>query len=148
MYIRLSERVRAVRVHQILMIKINWKLPFFALALCVISFAAASDVRAQSDDDDEAGGYIAIRTTDPRATAAAAFAVGERSKSTGAKVSVVSIRSAKSQVVAGVNYQLCMLVSVKEPNAEAYQELVVAVVYQNLQQKYSLSSWTEADECP
>lgn len=108
---------------------------------------AATDARAQSDDDDEAGGYIAIRTTDPRAKAAADFAVGSRSKSTGSAITLVSIKSAKTQVVAGANYQLCMLVSVKKPNAEAVRQFVVAVVYQNLQEKYQLTSWTVTDDC-
>lgn len=129
------------------MIKFNWKLTFFALLFCIVSFAA-TDTRAQSDDDDEAGGYVAIRTTDPRAKAAAAFAVGERSKSTRSTITLVSINSAKSQVVAGTNYELCMLVSIQKPNTEAVRQFVVAVVYQNLQEKYQLTSWIAGDECP
>ncbi|MBW8882977.1 MAG: hypothetical protein JF615_16600 [Asticcacaulis sp.] len=59
-----------------------------------------------------------------------------------------SVKSIKSQVVAGTNYELCL--RVRTPGHEASwirQRLVKAVVWQHLDQTMELTSWNEVQEC-
>jgi uncharacterized lipoprotein NlpE involved in copper resistance len=84
-----------------------------------------------------AGAYRAIPGGDSGAVAAADFAVGEEQRRSSQAVSLVSIAQAQSQVVAGMNYKLCLKVKTDGQLKEAS-----AVVYRNLQQQYSLTSWS------
>lgn len=86
------------------------------------------------------GGYKEIPGDNPDAVAAANFAVGEQGQKQGASVSLVSIERAESQVVAGVNYRLCLKVETDDETQE-----VKVVVYRNLKKEYSLTSWTEVN---
>lgn len=82
------------------------------------------------------GGYIEASTTDPEVVSAANFAVGRQRRKRGARASLVSIERAETQVVAGVNYRLCLRV-----RSGGRTQEVVTVVYRNLRQRYSLTSW-------
>jgi hypothetical protein len=62
--------------------------------------------------------------------------VTEESKK-GTKVSLKSISSAETQIVAGTNYKLVMVVD--EGGTEKDVEVVV---YEDLQQSMSVTSWT------
>ena len=86
-----------------------------------------------------AGGYGERPTSDPGVAAAAAFAVRERGRRTGRRVSLVEIKRAETQVVAGLNYRL--LLGVREGREG---RVVTAVVYQNLRRRLSLKSWEPA----
>lgn len=92
------------------------------------------------------GGYKEISTDDPQAQAAAEFAVAEQGKNKSITVKLVSIEHAEQQVVAGMNYRLCLKVEIEGEgdDADTVQEAKV-VVYRNLQNKYSLTSWEEED---
>ena len=110
-----------------------------ALALAfVIPCAAAHASPAQ--DAPVAGGYSERPTSDRGVAAAARFAVRERGRRTGRRVTLLSVRRAETQVVAGLNYRL--LLRVREGRAAARD--AVAVVYQNLRQRLSLESWEPA----
>ena len=59
-----------------------------------------------------------------------------------------SVKSMKSQVVAGTNYELCL--RVRTPGHESNwirQRLVKAVVWEHLDQTMELTSWNEVDTC-
>ena len=92
------------------------------------------------------GGYKEIDKDDAEAQAAAEFAVAEQAKKQDTTIKLVSVEHAESQVVAGINYKLCLKVEVedKENNVDATEEVQV-VVYRNLQKAYSLTSWQQAD---
>lgn len=109
-----------------------------AALLLVILCAAAHDTSAQ--DAPIAGGYGERPTSDTGVAAAARFAARERGRRTGRRVTLLAVRRAETQVVAGLNYRL--LLSVREGRAAARD--VVAVVYQNLRQRLSLESWEPA----
>src|SRR5215204_3504310 len=113
--------------------------------LLVLAFlilgASASAVSAQ--DAPVAGGYSERPAKDPGVAAAAAFAVRERGRQTGRRVTLLSIRRAETQVVAGLNYRL--LLNVKEGRETRN---VTAVVYQNLSRRLSLTSWEPAPAGP
>ncbi|PYS21713.1 MAG: hypothetical protein DMF72_16300 [Acidobacteria bacterium] len=98
---------------------------------------------AQARQEQIAGGYSETANSDPDALAAARFAIKNEAQKLRALVSLRSIKRAEVQVVAGLNYRLCMTVRIKRKT-----QLVTAVVYKNLKQKYSLTSWTAGCEKP
>jgi len=108
-----------------------------ALAFVILGAAAPASA---AQDAPVAGGYSERPVSDPGVAAAAAFAVRERGRRTGRRVTFLQIRRAETQVVAGLNYRL--LLSVRENRKERD---VTAVVYQNLRQRLSLESWEPAD---
>jgi Aspartic acid proteinase inhibitor len=87
-----------------------------------------------------AGGYGSADVKDPQVIAAAKFAVGAQNtklKRTGARAyTLLEISKAEMQVVAGLNFHVC--IKTKLGTGIRSSE---AVVYQDLQQKLSLSSW-------
>lgn len=114
----------------------------FGLMLAICCIFSAISVSAQ-DDEPIVGGYSSADTDDARVVAAAKFAVGSRAKTTKRKnLKLDSIEKAEMQVVAGLNYRLCMNVG---DGGKA--QTVNAVVYQNLKQKYSLTSWDVVESC-
>lgn len=99
----------------------------FCLALVAPSLCAAQT---------PVGGYSEISKTDAAAAAAAKFAVETKSKKNVA-LKLVSIESAKKQIVAGSNFKLCLVVNANDKRQEA-----TVVVYRNLQNEFRLTSWT------
>lgn len=84
-----------------------------------------------------AGGYAETSNSDPEALAAGRFAVRREAQKTHKRITLRSIKRAEVQVVAGLNYRLCLSVRIGRKTRE-----VTVVVYKNLKQKYSLTSWT------
>ncbi len=85
-----------------------------------------------------AGGYSEAPTTDREVVAAARFAVKQKQRRRAPHLSLVAVEHAERQVVAGLNYKLCLRVKMNGKTRE-----VTTVVYQNLKQKYELTSWEE-----
>jgi len=85
------------------------------------------------------GGYKTASTSDERVVAAAEFAVGQKAEEQEG-LTLDSIEKAETQTVAGTNYRLCLKVSLEDETQE-----VKAVVFQNLKQEYSLTSWVVED---
>ena len=82
------------------------------------------------------GGYKEASKTDREVVSAARFAIKSRKRRQRGSLSLISIERAETQVVAGINYRLCLKVKMKGKTQD-----VGAVVYENLRHKYSLSSW-------
>lgn len=115
----------------------RWALGVVVLSL---AFGCASVVAAQ-----QVGGYKPADTNDQQVVAAAEFAVNTRKEQEGGPLSLVSIKSAEQQVVAGMNYRLCLEVkAADETDAGVESQSVLTVVFQSLQRKYELKSWEEA----
>lgn len=93
------------------------------------------------------GGYKEVAADDPEVQAAAEFAASAQAKKQETTIKLISVEHAERQVVAGMNYRLCLKVEVedKDNNVDVAQEVKV-VVYRNLQKAYSLTSWEE-EEC-
>jgi hypothetical protein len=104
------------------------------IALVFGIYAAASRVSAQIT-----GGYGETAIDDAQVKEAAAVAIKAKSKKTGKKITLVKIEKAEVQVVAGLNYRICM--SVKTGHSKPVKSKVTAVVYRDLKNKYSLSKW-------
>jgi ABC-type glycerol-3-phosphate transport system substrate-binding protein len=116
------------------------------LAALGIIFGCAGSSYAQTDGPIT-GGYGTADAKDKDVIAAAKYAVKKEAKKEGAKIKFVSINKAETQVVAGLNYRLCIKVEIKEKGKKTYvTKLIQTVVYKNLDQKLSLTSWKE-DAC-
>jgi hypothetical protein len=97
--------------------------------------AAGSTNNGNTSQAPMPGGYADASTTDAGVAAAADYAATEQSKS-GKAIRIKSVERVQQQVVAGTNYRLEVVVD--EAGTERKAEVVV---YQDLQQKYSLTSW-------
>lgn len=104
------------------------------IAASLILLAFAFTVRAQ--DEPIVGGYGEMSVKSAEALRNARFAVSSRARRTGQKVSFVKLLKAEQQVVAGLNFRLCMRVTV---NGKV--RTVTAVVYQNLKRRKTLTNW-------
>ena len=98
---------------------------------------------AHAQDEPITGGYAKTNAADKNVVAAAKFAVKKRGKMRKATINLLSIKNAETQIVAGSNYKICMQVSVKSNSKKAAKQFVQVVVYRNLKNVYSLTSWTE-----
>jgi predicted fused transcriptional regulator/phosphomethylpyrimidine kinase len=90
------------------------------------------------------GGYKTAATDDERVVAAANFAVDKRVETNTEQegLTLSSVDKAETQSVQGTNYRVCMTVSLDDQSQQ-----VRAVVYQNLQGEYSLTSWEVVENC-
>ena len=112
----------------------------FAVVLFVLAIALGTlGASAQ-----RLGGYREIDKSDEGAAAAAEFAVKAQSENKEMTYKLVSVEHAESQVVAGINYRLCLKVGYhKQDDDVDTTEFVRVVVNRNLQNQHSLTSWTE-----
>jgi len=112
----------------------------FAVVLFVLAIALGT-IGASAQ---RLGGYREIDKSDEGAAAAAEFAVKAQSENKEMTYKLVSIEHAESQVVAGINYRLCLKVGYhKQDDDVDTTEFVRVVVNRNLQNQHSLTSWTE-----
>lgn len=111
-------------------------IAILSVALFVFTWSIVSAQRT--------GGYREIDKADEGAGVAAEFAVKAESEKKEMTYKLVSIEHAETQTVAGINYRLCLKVGYHKPDEDAETtESVRVVVYRNLQNQYSLTSWTE-----
>lgn len=82
------------------------------------------------------GGYSAVGVDDLDVVAAANFAISEESKS-GESLRLIAISSAQAQVVAGRNFRVVLSI-----DKSGVTKMAEAVVYLDLAQNLSLTSWT------
>jgi hypothetical protein len=116
--------------------------PVTVVIAVVFALISAVVVSAQKTGD-----YREIDKADEGAVAAAEFAVKDQSEKKELTYKLVSVAKAETQVVAGINYRLCLKISYRKQNEDAdTTEFVRVVVFRSLQKEYSLTSWTE-EEC-
>ena len=109
------------------------------MAAATIALSCSAIVWAQ-----RTGGYREIDKADEGAVAAAEFAVKQESEKKEITYKLVEIEHAESQVVAGINYRLCLKIGYHKADDDVdTTEFVRVVVYRNLQNQYSLTNWTE-----
>ncbi len=122
-------------------IKLSILITFAAL---FVFWSGSTVCYAQEEEEPIVGGYVKADMADAQVIAAAKFAVKRRSQTQKATINLLSIKNAEVQVVAGLNYELCMQVDFKKKkNQKAVKQFVQVVVYRNLKNTYSLTSWTE-----
>jgi hypothetical protein len=116
--------------------KINLRSAIILVAVSLI-FGSVTAGLAQ-----RTGGYKEVAKDDAEVVAAAEFAVKAQGEKQEMTYNLVSVEHAEQQVVAGINYRLCLKVGHrKEGDDEDTTETVRVVVYRNLQRAYSLTSW-------
>jgi len=109
------------------------------IAAAIISLGCSAIILAQ-----RTGGYREIDKADEGAAAAAEVAVKQESEKKEITYKLVEIEHAESQVVAGINYRLCLKIGYHKADDDVdTTEFVRVVVYRNLQNQYLLTSWTE-----
>jgi hypothetical protein len=113
-------------------------MKFAISTILVLTIFAA--IQADSPQQSPiAGGYADLDKTDPEASRAARFAVAAAGRRSHTPISLIDLRKAEVQVVAGLNYRLQLSVRTK-----GKVQGVNAVVYRDLKRRYSLSSWEPA----
>lgn len=122
--------------------KNNLRIGLLLIALGLI-FGAASAANAQEMKPPIVGGYGKVSADDRAVVQAANFAVKTEAKKSKAKIRLVRIKNAEQQVVAGMNFRVCLDVETNASGKKKTSEIAEAVVYKNLKQKYSLISWTK-----
>ena len=100
-------------------------------AALIFSFLSLGTATAQV-----VGGYGPISTADPMVTLAARYALMSQNAQMSGKYTLKTINKAQSQVVAGVNYHVC--ITLRRADTIRTAE---AVVYQNLQRKWAVTRW-------
>jgi len=89
------------------------------------------------------GGYQKASVDDADIRAAADFAISAAPK----KVRLDKIVSARRQIVAGVNYSLCLSVKADKIGLPTGGRFVAAKVFRDLNQTYQLTSWQKVKTC-
>ncbi len=113
------------------------QLPYTFLFVFFLSIWSDAALQAQ-----QLGGYSEASVENQDIVKAAKIAVAVESKKSRKRLTLLSVLHAQSQVVAGVNYKICLRV-----RGRGRTKTAEAVVYRNLQQAYSLTSW-EWKTCP
>jgi hypothetical protein len=119
------------------------KIKLCYLTVCAALFLVfAGSVSVGFGQKIPPGGYFPAKVKNAEVVRAAKFAVNARSETQAANIRLVSIKNAQTQVVAGRNYRLCMKVALKgESGKKTFEQFVQVVVYRNLKNVYSLTSW-------
>lgn len=117
--------------------KIRRRVTALLIAMNLMAMLEVTSLRAQPAP----GSYRRIATNEKEVRKAAKYAVKQEQRKSEKRYSLRNIVSAERQVVAGLNYRLCL--NLKSDGEEKTAE---AVIYKNLQQQYALTSW-EWKEC-
>ena len=112
-----------------------------AAFLIAVALSAVFVTAAGRQREPVAGGYSEVAADDPGVLEAARFAVKAEGQRNRRPISLLAVRRAEQQVVAGLNYRLNLSVRFGSETREAS-----AVVYRNLKNVYSLSEWKWADD--
>ncbi len=113
----------------------------------ILSVTAILSLLAMAALAGQLGGYRVIDKADDNVMAAAEFAVTAESEKKEMTYKLVSVEKAESQSAAGTNFRLCLKVGYhKQDDDVDTTEFVKVIVHRNLQQEFSLTSWTE-EQC-
>ena len=107
-----------------------------ALVLALLFGVFAVAAKAQAEPMVGAYGDLSVRSKDAKAAAAVAIKTYS-STHTKDRVSLVKILKAEEQVVAGMNYRICMIVK----NRKGIRRTVTAVVYRPPNKKMRSTAW-------
>ena len=92
---------------------------------------------SRSSAQEITGGYGPIPIKSRMVNNIAYFAVNTKNKRSAKKVTLAKVLEAESQVVAGMNYKICMRVRDRRGRVST----VTAIVYRDLRGRQSLTSW-------
>lgn len=124
------------------------KLKFNSFILvAVFAFILSFSINSFAQNDVIAGGYgkASIKNADVKKAVNTALKTGAKKEK--ATITLVKIKQAQSQVVAGVNYKVCLEVNVTKAG-KTTKKFVEAVVYRNLKNVYKLTDWKLTTKSP
>lgn len=110
---------------------------YIRMSLLFATVVTGACAAALSTPAQMTGAYGNVQATSKEVKQAAAFAVKTRAKKVHRTVSLLKVENAESQVVAGINYRLCIRVR----DGKAKSTTATAIVYKDLKKHMSLSSW-------
>jgi hypothetical protein len=112
----------------------------FLAAACALVLGCATSGLAQ-----KVGGYKTTPADGADVKAAAEFAVAAQNKIDDFGRTLLEVLSAEKQIVAGVNYRMCLRSKLGGDEGEIH--FVRAVVYMDLKKVYKLKSWADDETC-
>lgn len=118
------------------------RLPLIVPALLMAASMACAQTPAEPAPPI-VGGFQKAAVDDADIKAAADFAVSAAPK----KVRLDKIISARQQIVAGVNYSLCLSVKPDRIGLPTGSKFVAAKVFRDLNRNYQLTSWQAVKTC-
>ena len=119
-------------------------LPRLTLILPALLIATAANSQTPAREPlPIVGGFQKASIEDAEIRAAADFAVSAAPK----KVRLDKIVSARQQIVAGVNYSLCLSVKPERIGLPTGGKFVAAKVFRDLNRNYQLTSWQAVKTC-
>ena len=119
-------------------------LPRLTLILPALLIATAANSQTPAQEPlPIVGGFQKASIEDAEIRAAADFAVSAAPK----KVRLDKIISARQQIVAGVNYSLCLSVKPERIGLLTGGKFVAAKVFRDLNRNYQLTSWQAVKTC-
>ena len=116
---------------------------FFTMTVFCLAFGCAVTALGQP----KMGGYRSVSVSDAGVTQVADFAVEKKAAEMEEELTLEGIIKAETQTVAGINYRLCLqlYVPAKEEETDGVQLFIKTVIYRNLKDEYSITSWEEED---
>jgi len=118
------------------------KLHIFVISAFLLVFGGCAAAGFAQAEPIMTGAYAKAEISDSNIVTAANFAVRKQGRTTRSNIRLVAVKSAETQIVAGMNYRLCIEVSVKKKGRKTAAQFVQAVVYRSLKDVFSLTSWT------
>ncbi|ESQ86835.1 cystatin domain-containing protein [Asticcacaulis benevestitus] len=118
-------------------------LALLLLAISAANPAFSAQAQAREPAPPLVGGFQKADVTDKAIRAAADFAISAAPK----KMTLKQIVSARQQVVAGMDYSLCLRVAAPKFGLFKDGRLVAAKVFQGLDGSYELTSWQDVKTC-
>lgn len=119
-------------------------LPRLSLIFPALLMASAACAQTPAQEPPPVvGGYQTAPVDDPDIKAAADFAVSAAPK----PYTLTEIVTARQQVVAGINYSLCLRVKTKKVGLFTHGRFVAAKIFRDLNQTYQLTAWQDMKTC-
>lgn len=116
------------------------------LAVFGIFLGGVQENFAQTEPPEQmVGNYRNVPVTESRVISAANYAVKTQAKKQKAKIKLIAISKAEKQVVAGLNFSLCLQIETTGKNRKtAVPQTIQTIVFLDLKQKFRLTSWAIA----
>lgn len=118
------------------------------LPALLVATGLAIPALAGAQEPPIVGGFASVAVNDPGVKAAAAYAISVAPATPDNKpIKLKSIVAARQQVVAGMNYSLCLRVTAAKFGLFTHGHLVAAKVFHGLDNHYEVTSWEDVKAC-
>lgn len=119
----------------------------FTAVFCLLTGTAAFAQQSMPPDEPIAGGYISRKADEADVKLAVKKGLALKAKQTKFKYKLDKVYKAESQVVAGMNYRVCMSIYVPKKGEANEAFYVNAVIFKSLKGTYEITTWEEVEGC-